>query len=283
MAIEIKPTGAALGAEVSGIDLSRELDGASWATIRDAWHRHLVLLFRGQSLAPKTLAAFSKHFGILDVVPAWRDFHPDGTPEVLVISNVQEGGKAIGVLGYGEAEWHTDMSYLAEPPRASVLHALEVPPSGGNTSFLNMYTAYEELPADLRQAVEGREINHDSSYDSTGALRPGAPRVTDVRQAPGARHPLVRRHPDSGRAALYLGRRLNAYVLGMPIAESEALLDRLWEHVLQLKYVWEHRWRVGDVLVWDNRCTMHRRAPFDSATRRVMHRTQIKGERPIAA
>ncbi|MHB1217522.1 MAG: TauD/TfdA dioxygenase family protein [Alphaproteobacteria bacterium] len=283
MAIEIKPTDAALGAEVSGIDLSHELKAAAWAAIRNAWHRHLVLLFRGQSLAPGKLAEFSKHFGMLDVVPAWRDFHPEGTPEVLVISNVQESGKAIGVLGYGEAEWHTDMSYMAEPPRASVLHALEVPPSGGNTSFLNMYKVYEELPADLRRAVEGREVNHDSSYDSTGSLRPGAPQVTDVRQAPGARHPLVRRHPDSGRAALYLGRRLNAYVLGLPVEESEALLDRLWAHVLQPKYVWEHRWRVGDVLIWDNRCTMHRREPFDAATRRVMHRTQIKGERPIAA
>lgn len=283
MPIEIRPTDAALGAEIKGADLSRALDAKTWQAVRDAWHRHLVLLFRKQALPPRQLAEFSKHFGVLDVVPAWRDFHPDGTPEVLVISNVKEGDRPIGVLGYGEAEWHTDMSYLPEPPRASVLHALEVPPSGGNTSFLNMYKAFEELPSDMRQAIEGREITHDSSYDSTGTLRPGAPEVTDVRQAPGARHPAVRRHPESGRSALYLGRRRNAYVVGLSVEESETLLDRLWAYVLQPRYVWEHSWRVGDVLVWDNRCTMHRREPFDAATRRVMHRTQIKGERPIAA
>ncbi len=283
MAMDVIPTGAALGAEIRGVDLSKPLAPAAVEAIMAAWRAHLVLLFRGQRLPPRDLSAFSKHFGALDVVPAWRKFHPTGSEEVLVISNVKENGEPIGVLGYGEAEWHTDMSYIELPPRASVLHSLEVPSAGGETSFLNMYKAYEELAEADRAALRGRSLNHDSSYDSAGNLRPGAQTFEAAKDAPGARHPAVRRHPETGRLALYLGRRLNAWIVGMDVAESEALLDRLWAHVLQDRYVWTHRWRVGDVLVWDNRCTMHRRAPFDPSSRRLMHRTQIKGERPIVA
>jgi taurine dioxygenase len=283
MAIEIIPTGGALGAEVRGVDLSAPLVPASVEAIMAAWRAHLVLLFRDQRLPPQELARFSANFGTLDVVPAWRKFHPPGSEEVLVISNVKENGESIGVLGYGEAEWHTDMSYIDVPPRASVLHALEVPPKGGETSFLNMYKAYEDLPVADRAALQGRALNHDSSYDSAGNLRPGAPTFETAKDAPGARHPAILRHPETGRLALYLGRRRNAWIVGMDAAESDALLDRLWAHVLQDRYVWTHSWRVGDVLIWDNRCTMHRRAPFDPASRRLMHRTQIKGERPIAA
>ncbi len=283
MAIEIIPTGAALGAEVRGVNLAAPLDEASHGAIVRAWHDHLVLLFRGQSLSPRQLASFSARFGVLDMVPAWRAFHAEDVDEVLVISNVKKDGQPIGVLGYGESEWHTDMSYQAEPPRASILHALEVPPEGGDTSFINMYLALENLPADLRAALDGRALNHDSSYDSAGNLRPGAPRVADVRAAPGARHPAVRLHPETRRPALFLGRRLNAYIVGCSVEESERLLDRIWDHVCRSAYAWTHRWKKGDVLLWDNRCTMHRREPFDPSTRRVMHRTQIKGEAPITA
>ena len=283
MTLFVVPTEAALGAEVRGLDLAREMDNATANEIAQAWHARQVLLFCGQSLNPDRLAAFSRHFGALDVVPAWRKFHPPGSKDVLVISNVIENGEPIGVLGYGEAEWHTDMSYIDLPPRASVLHALEVPQAGGETSFLDMYAALESMPRELRGAIEGKVINHDSSYDSAGGLRPGAATFDDVREAPGARHPAIRLHPESGRRALYLGRRRNAWIVGMDEKDSDALLDALWAHVLQPRFVWTHSWRVGDVLVWDNRCTMHRRAPFDAAERRVMHRTQIVGERPIAA
>lgn len=283
MAIEIIPTGAALGAEVRGVNLAAPVDDATHGAIMRAWQDHLVLLFRGQSLSPRQLASFSTRFGVLDMVPAWRAFHAEDVDEVLVISNVRKDGQPIGVLGYGESEWHTDMSYQTEPPRASILHALEVPPEGGDTSFINMYLALENVPADLRAALEGRALNHDSSYDSSGNLRPGAPAVTDVRAAPGARHPLIRLHPETRRPALFLGRRLNAYIVGCPVEESERLLDRIWSHVCQPAYAWTHHWKRGDVLLWDNRCTMHRREPFDPSARRVMHRTQIKGETPITA
>ena len=270
MAIEIHPTVGALGAEVRGAVLGEGLDAGEFATIRRAWRDHLLLLFRDQSLAPAAMAAFSQRFGALDMVESWRDFHAEGEPRVLVISNVTEDGAPAGVLGDGELGWHTDMSYLDVPPSASILHAREVPAAGGDTHFMNMYAVLEALPADLRGAIEGRRLNHDSSYDSSGSLRPGAPEVVDASAAPGARHPMIRRHPESGRKALYLGRRRNAYILGMAIDESEALLDRLWAIACEPRFAFTHTWREGDLLMWDNRCTMHRRDAFDPAARRVM-------------
>ncbi|MBT5413335.1 MAG: TauD/TfdA family dioxygenase, partial [Rhodospirillaceae bacterium] len=163
-----------------------------------------------------------------------------------------------------------------------MLHAREVPETGGDTHFMNMYAVYDALPADLDEAVRGRVLNHDSSYDSSNNLRPGAVEVTRACDAPGARHPLVRRHPETGRPSLYLGRRKNAWIVGLEDAESERLLDRLWAFAAQPEFAWFHRWRSGDVLMWDNRCTMHRRDSFDPATRRVMHRAQVKGEVPLA-
>ncbi len=281
MTIETIPTGHALGAEIRGVDLAGNLDDASFGAIRAAWHEHLVLLFRGQNLEARDLAALARRFGELDRVPGWDDAHPPGEPDLLVISNVEQDGRPIGVLGSDEAEWHTDMSYIEHPPAASVLYALEVPDSGGDTGFLNMYAALDELPGELRAAIDGRMLNHDSSYDSTGSLRPGATPVSDPGQAPGARHPMVRNHPEAARQALYLGRRNNAYVVGLSVADSEALLDALWAHATRADYAWAQEWRPGDVLLWDNRCTMHRRTAFDAGARRIMYRAQIKGEKPV--
>jgi taurine dioxygenase len=190
---------------------------------------------------------------------------------------------AIGSLGAGEAVWHTDMSYLADPPMASMLYALEIPPAGGNTGFCNMYSGYEALPEALKRRIAGFKIKHDGTYNSGGYLRAGVTQSDDPRTSPGAVHPLVCTHPDSGRRCLYLGRRRNAYIVDLPLAQSEALLDELWAHATHDEYTWSNTWRVGDVVLWDNRCTMHRRDPFDAAQRRIMHRTQIKGtSRPAA-
>jgi len=199
---------------------------------------------------------------------------------VLVISNVVENGVAIGQLGAYEALWHTDMSYVAEPPCASALYALEVPQSGGDTGFCNMYRALETLPADLRHAIEGRVCRHDASRNSAGELRRGFADVSDASQSVGAEHPIARTHPVTGRKALFLGRRRNAYIPGLPLADSEALLDALWAHATRPDLAWYQQWRVGDLVLWDNRCVMHRRDAFDPAARRVMHRTQIKGDQP---
>ncbi|MBX3507770.1 TauD/TfdA dioxygenase family protein [Parvibaculum sp.] len=284
MTIEIIPSGRALGAEVRGIDLSKPLSADEFTAIQQAWYDHIVLLFRGQKLTDDDLIRFSRHFGELDIAPAsatdMAGAQEKSRPEIWIISNVVENGKPIGALGDKEAEWHTDMSYVAEPPMASVLYSLEIPSQGGDTSFANMYKALEELPADLRAAIEGRNCNHDSSTTSVGELRAGAAAVLDVREAPGAMHPAIRTHPVTGGKALYLGRRLNGWLEGYSVEESDRLLDRLWAHCARPEFSWTHQWAVGDLLIWDNRCATHRRDSFDGRERRVMHRTQIKGDRP---
>ena len=225
--LNLEPLAPALGAEVREIDLSAALADDAVAALRAAWLEHLVLVFRGQQLSDAALVAFSRRFGDLDSVPGWEPFSPAGFPEILTISNVSQGDTAIGVLGDGEAAWHTDMSYLDQPPPASLLHSLEIPAEGGDTWFMNMYAALDGMPATLRQEITGKTLNHDSSYDSSGELRSTHDEVRDVSRAPGARHPIIRVHPETGRAALYLGRRLNGYVVGETVADSEALLDRL--------------------------------------------------------
>jgi len=194
----------------------------------------------------------------------------------------QDGGEPIGGLGDGESVWHTDMSYLDVPPKASILYSLEVPVTGGNTSFCTMYGLYEALPARLKDRIAGLKIKHDGTYTSGGYVRQGVTATDDPRTSPGAVHPLVCTHPESGHRMLYLGRRRNAYITGLELADSEALLDELWEFASRPDFTWEHVWRVGDLVLWDNRCTMHRRDAFDPHSRRIMHRTQVKGEgRPL--
>lgn len=283
MTAEIVRLASDIAGEIRGLDLSQPLSDADCAMIRSAWMRHLVLVFRGQSLSDDALVRFSARFGDLDTVPGWEPFSPDGYPQVLTISNVVEGNRAIGVLGDGEAAWHTDMSYLDLPPTASLLHSHEVPESGGDTLFMNMYAALDTLPGDLRRAIDGKILNHDSSHDSSGTLRSNHSAFGDVSEAPGARHPMIRSHPVTGRPALFLGRRLHAWIVGESVADSDALLNRLWEHCTGGDFFYRHRWAAGDLLMWDNRCTMHRREPFDPAARRVMHRTQVKGFEPVVA
>src|SRR3954469_24717534 len=282
--LDVRPNAAALGAEIRGVDL-RAIDEATFAAIHRAWVDHLVLLFRGQSLSDDDLIGFSRRFGELDWAPiqeTGRRF-VEGKPELYVVSNVVENGEPIGSLGAGEAVWHTDMSYIPDPPKASMLYALEVPPSGGDTGFVNMYAAYEVLPPVLKQRLEGLSVKHDGTYNSGGYLRQGVAAIDDPVNSPGAVHPLVCTHPESGRRVLYLGRRRNAYILGLPLAESEKLLDEIWHYATRDEFTWYNQWRVGDLVLWDNRCTMHRRDAFDSGARRIMHRTQIKGEaRPTA-
>jgi taurine dioxygenase len=159
-----------------------------------------------------------------------------------------------------------------------MLYALEVPPAGGNTEFVNMYSAYEALPAELQQRIAGLRIKHDGTYNSGGYVRQGVTPTDDPRESPGALHPLVCTHPETRRRVLYLGRRRNAYIEGFDLLNSDALLDELWSYTDRAEFAWHTAWRAGDLVLWDNRCTMHRRDPFDPAARRIMHRTQIKGQ-----
>jgi taurine dioxygenase len=284
MTISITAMDAPVGAEVRGIDLSRSLAEAEVNALEDGWKRRLVLLARGQRLTDPQLLAFSRYFGELDPPgpnPYGEPFSK-AFPEINVISNVVENGRPIGNLGAGEAVWHADMTYIDVPPRAGILYALEVPPAGGNTYFADMYAAYETLPAALKEAADGKIAIHDASRNSAGLLRKGYREVKDVRETVGARHPIVRTDPETGRKALFLGRRPNSYVVGMKVAESEALLDALWEHATQRQFAVCHAWRAGDLLMWNNLAVLHRRDPFDANSRRVMHRTQIKGHERVA-
>jgi taurine dioxygenase len=278
-AIDVIPTGAALGAEVRGGDL-RALDDAAFERVLRAWHDHCVVLFRGQALSDADLIAFSRRFGDLDWAPVQETGRRfvEGMPEIYIVSNVKVNGEPIGSLGDGEAVWHTDMSYLDMPPKASMLYSLEIPTSGGNTSFCSMYAIYDALPAKLRERIAGLKIKHDGTYNSGGYVRQGVTPTDDPRTSPGALHPLVCTHPDTGRRMLYLGRRRNAYIAGLELDQSEALLDELWSYADRTEFAWYNEWRVGDLVLWDNRCTMHRRDAFDPKQRRIMHRTQVKGE-----
>ncbi|MGH6618082.1 MAG: TauD/TfdA dioxygenase family protein [Alphaproteobacteria bacterium] len=287
MAVEVFPLDAALGAEVRGVDLSRPLPPGDVEAIYAAWLDHLVLLFRGQSITDAQLIAFSRHFGDLEFPPTKLlnlkkgiEQKSEIPPEINVISNVKENGKPIGQLGAGEAAWHTDSGFVEQPPKGSLLYAIEIPEGAGNTSFLNMYAAYETLAQSVKERIAGRRGKHDPSYTSVGARRADFEELTVVRRSPGPLHPIVRTHPETGRKALYLGRRLNAYIDGLDVAESEELLDEIWAHTAQPEFVWEHSWKIGDLVMWDNRCAMHRREAFDDAVRRILHRTQLKGDRP---
>jgi taurine dioxygenase len=266
-----------LGAEIKGVDLARAT-AHEIGEIKAAWYRHDVLVFRKQRLTDDDLLRFSRHFGALDSPPnqgAGRK-SPPGYPEVYVVSNVlDEQGEPIGALGDGEAAWHTDMSYAPKPPDASMLYSLEVPAQGGDTSFCSMRAAVAKMPATLVERIRNLDIKHDGTYDSGGYLRKGLTASKDPRTSVGTPHPIIIEHPVSGAPALYLGRRLNAYVMGLELDESERLLDEIWSYAETAVY--RHRWAIGDLVLWDNRTTMHRRDAFDPKARRIMHRTQIKG------
>lgn len=283
--MKISPLGALIAADILDVDLAKPLDDQTIALIGGAWNDQLVLRFRNQRLNDDDLLRFSRYFGELDPPgpnPYGVTFLPE-YPEINVISNVRDdAGVPIGNLGDGEAVWHADMTYIDNPPEAGILYALEVPVGQGDTYFANMVAAYDDMPADLRAAIDGKILIHDAAHNSAGMLRKGYEEVRDVKLTPGARHPLAYEDP-TGRVALFLGRRPHAYILGMEEDDSEALLDSLWAHARQPKYSWKNEWQAGDLVMWQNRMVLHRRDGFDPNMRRVMHRTQLKGRSPIAA
>ncbi len=284
MPIEVIPSGAPLAAEIRGVDVSQPLSADTVAAIQQAWDEHLALLFRDQRLTEPQLMAFAERFGALDPPgpnPYGRTFLPD-YPELNVISNLRnDDDQPIGNLGDGEAVWHADMTYIDQPPKGAVLYGIEIPEGQGDTYFANMVAAYDGLPEGLKQQVVGKRAIHDGAHNSAGMLRRGYRELDDVTQTPGARHPLVRRDPATGREALFLGRRPHAYILGMDVTDSEQLLDALWSHAGNMTFAWRHAWRVGDVVMWQNLWVLHRRDAFDPTARRYLLRAQIKGDEAI--
>ena len=285
LSFDINRLSAALGAEIRGIDLAT-IGDAEFEAVQQAWHEHLVLVIRDQKVSDEAFMSFSARLGQLDLAPitvTGKPYIPE-LPHLAVISNVVEGGQAIGGLGNSELIWHTDMSYADDPPIASLLYSLEVPETGGDTWFCNMYKAYEALPDALKRRISPLTCKHDASHNSAGETRKGfADGFIGRDEIPGAVHPLVCRHPETDRLVLYLGRRENAYIVELPDDESDALLGEIWSYTTRSENSWGHHWQVGDILMWDNRCTMHRRDDFDQNTRRIMHRSQVKGRAMAAA
>ena len=272
---------APLSGEIKGIDINDELTKKEFKSIINFIDENLVVLIKNQSIDDYKLKDFSRLFGELDLPapnPYGIHFIPEH-PEINVISNVKNNkGTPIGTLGNVEATWHADMTYLETPPKFGILYAIEVPFDQGNTQFANMYKAYEELPNYLKKEINDKIIIHDCSHNSAGMLRKGYEEVSSPDQTPGARHPAVIKNPKNKRKRLFLGRRPYAYIIGMTIKESEQLLDEVWEHATTEKVTWTQKWSVGDLLIWKNLYVLHKRDAFDPNTRRIMHRTQIKGD-----
>jgi taurine dioxygenase len=269
-----------IGADIVGVDAAR-IDDATFAALHAAWLAHGVLRLRGQHLDDDALQRFSARFGRLEEVPMGRATAEERAKlrnrYITVISNIVENGRPIGGLGDKEANWHSDMSYNEVTPSASVLYAVELPAQGGDTHFACQEAALAALPAGLRARLDGLRIKHDAAHTSVGDLRRGFEAFVDPRDAPGAVHPAVRVHPETGRPVLFLGRREFASIPGMALDDSEALLDELWQYAAQPAWTWTQQWQLGDLVIWDNRRVLHRRDGFDPHARRLLRRCQVLG------
>lgn len=279
MPIQAVPLTPALGARIDGVDLAT-ITPDTFRQVYDIWKKHHVILLRGQRLTDAQFERFSAMLGELDPPPnqgAGRKSVP-GHPNLYVVSNRKNAvGEPIGALGDGEASWHTDMSYLERPPFASMLWAIELPRSGGDTWFASMPAALRTMPEDLVRRLRRLSIKHDGTYDSGGNLRKGMVANDDPTQSVGTVHPIVIEQPETGEPTLYLGRRRNAWIPGLSVDESERILNLVWSYATAPAVTLQHQWQLGDVVLWNNFTTMHRRDAFPADEIRTLHRSQIKG------
>ena len=289
MAIAIKPRHSALGAEISGIDTRRPLEAETVQEIVDAWTKHLVLVFPHQPISDAEHVAFTRHFGDPEIFHQTSlNLRSDRVKEIFLVSNVDANNRLMRPSEPSQKQlssarmWHTDSSYRPVPSIGSLLHGIEISRTGGITQFINMYMVYDELPESLRRQVEGRKARHD--FSMLHRLT-GAPPPTPAEQAamPPTWHPMVRRHPVSGRKSLYISSIYNDAIEGMADEAARKLLEELTEFSAQPQYMYRHVWEPDDVLMWDNRCTVHAVTPHDPDERRVMHRTTIVGTEPVIA
>jgi len=270
----VRPLSPALGAEILGVDLRDPIDEGLKQKFLDAWHQHLVILLRNQTLDEDDQVRFAENFGPPAKTSSGRTFAGVKHPSVMLVSNIREDGKPIGALPDGEMHFHTDQCHQEMPAKATLLYAIEIPSKGGNTLFANAYAAYETLPEDIKQRIAGRRALNAYTTDTT--LR--SANYDDAKSS--YWHPVVRTHPATGRKALYVNRLMTREIEGMPLEESEAILQKLFDHQEQPKFVYEHVWRPGDILMWDNRCTLHARTDFSAGERRLLRRVTILGEKP---
>jgi taurine dioxygenase len=265
----------ALGAEIRGIDASQPLSEEAFRELQRAWHDHLVIVLRGQALDEAAQVRFAECFGELS--PIHTDHHSATNKAVMYIGNRKKDGKLAGALPLGEMQFHSDQCYQERPAMATMLYAIEIPSAGGNTLFASGYRAYEALPEDIRRIVAGR--NAVNVYDYGGGVleRKG---MVAPEEGLSCAHPVVRTHPATGRKSLYVNRLMTHHIEGLPLDESERVLGVLFAALEAPEFVYEHRWRVGDLVMWDNRCTLHARRDFDATESRWLRRVTIKGDRP---
>lgn len=290
MAITVTARHPALGAEIRGIDMRRPMDAATTQAVIDAWTRHLVLVFPDQRITDQEHVAFTRHFGDPEIFHQTSlGLRADRVKEIFLVSNVNADTDQVMKPSEpsqkqlsSARQWHTDSSYRPMPSMGSLLHGIEISRTGGITQFINMYMVYDELPEPLRRQVEGRKARHDFAMLSRLT---GAPTPTGKERAamPPVWHPMVRRHPVSGRKSLYISTIYNDAVEGMDDGAARKLIEELSDFAAQPKYMYRHTWEPHDVLMWDNRCTVHAVTPHDPAERRVMHRTTIVGREPVVA
>ena len=276
--MKVTPIAANFVADIEDVNLAT-INDTEFEQLYSAWLEYGVLRIRNQDLDDEQLQTFSKRFGPLEEAPFGRMSEEDKAKikhrYVTTLSNIIVDGKPIGGLGNSEATWHSDMTYIETPPPASLLLGIEIPEQGGDTHFANQYAALKALPGVLRKRIETLTVKHNAAHTSVGKLRPGFEAFDDPREAPGAIHPMIKTHNESGRPALYLGRREWAYIPSLSVTESEVLLDELWAYVALAENTWTQKWLPLDLIIWDNRCVMHRRDGFDQNSRRYMRRCQV--------
>jgi len=281
MTAQVIPTGAALGAEIRGVNLAESIDAATFAAIERAFDEHGVIFFRDQHITPPQQVAFTRRFGDIEFNIFGERWSVSGSPEIVVVSNITEDGRPIGVRRAGE-NWHSDMCYASRPPRGTMLYALEVPDllglPLGDTEFASAAAAWDALPESIRRQLDGRR----ATFDFCGRKRAFPPTQAEMDRYPPVTHPIARRHPRTGRTCLYVMRDDCTGIEGMPQEEAEAMIAALADHIVKPAFVYRHQWRQGDLLMWDN-CTVQHRAiqDYDMPRRRLMHRTTMDGATPI--
>jgi taurine dioxygenase len=273
--LDVQKLSAHIGAEVKGIDLSKPIDDALAKALHGAWLEHAVLLFCNQKLQQEDLLRITGYFGNLAKLTRPAKFFPKGysklLPNIMMISNIRENGETIGALPDGEMHFHHDQIHSEVPHNGTLLYSLEIPTYGGDTLFASGYAAYDTLDSATKKAIEGKRANNFYNYGSTLRGKGGIDAHSE------AVHPVVRTHEATGRKALYVNRLMTRSIEGMSEVESDELLTKLFEHSEQPGFVYRHRWKVGDLLIWDNRCSMHAREDFPSDQRRLMLRTTVEG------
>lgn len=277
MTLEVVPLTPHIGAEIKGLDLTRPLSEADSKAIYEAWLKHLVLVFRGLDLDQEDLVRVTTYFGKQGQLARPKEYrtagHDDLLPNIMLISNIRENGEPIGALPDGEMMFHHDMMHAEVPHKGTLLYAVEIPKVGGNTLFASGYAAYDSLPDDIRTPLEGRNAFHHYNY---GSVIKGDDKGTPAFSE--SVHPVFRTNPDTGRKAIYVNRLMTEGVVDMDDAEAEPLLEAVFDHAEKPEFVYEHVWQVGDLLLWDNRCSMHARTDFAETERRLLWRTTLEGE-----